>query len=268
MQEITEDGGLVVLDIFGRRWLRYGPSGSALQTSVIQIPKAPMYAASMGNLVNGDLHMLGADDTDAAGDSMPISLFVLRPDAEPLALRALELRMPVLGLGRMVEPPGIFAANIQFVVADGGEVFLTRGDRLVVEHYDSIGQLAAMAGFDIAGRRVTDADVERYRSRFLSSNIPPGMREALNRQMAARAEQHPAVTLLQRSADGQLWLKRTPREAGDSVEWLVLDRELRPHRRVWLAEDDVLIGAANGRVLIARLADDTGQDGYWWARLP
>lgn len=268
VQGITSEGEVLVLDMLGRRLLRYGADGTSLETSQITLPAAMPRAASLGNFVQGQLHVLGANDPQAAGDSVPVQLFALPAGGNPQALRELALRLRVDGLGQMFEPAGIFAPSVMFTVRESGEVLLTRGDRLVVERYDTSGSLAQVAGFDVTGRAVTETDVQNYRDRFLSASVPPMMRTGIESQLARRAERHAAVTQMHGTADGQLWLKRTPREAGDSVEWLVLDRELRPHRRVWLAADDELIGAARGRVLIARVDDDSGRDGYWWARLP
>lgn len=268
VQGITAEGEVLLLDMLGRRLLRYGEDGKSLETSQITLPAAMLRAASFGDFVDGQLHVLGVNDPQAGGDSVPVQLFALPAGGEPKALRELPVRLRVDGLGQMFEPDGIFSPSVMFVVRESGDVLLTRGDRLVVERLDSNGLLAQTAGFDLTGRPVTEADVQAYLDRMLSGNLPPMMREGLERQLARRAERHAAITELRATADGHLWLKRTPREAGDSVEWLVLDRELSPQRRVWLSTDDAVIGGADGRILIARQDDGAGQDGYWWARLP
>lgn len=261
------DGDIAVVDLMSRRQLRWSPAGEARGTGQLQLAPAPLRAATPGGWVGERVRMLSAADGSAQGDSLPIYVFELEPGGTARRLHALDLKLPAHGLTAMFAPAPLFAPSVHFAMRPDGGVALTTGERLVVLDFASDGTLRRRVGFDIRGRAVTPQDIEARRATMLGGPVSPQMRAALERSLAQVADRHAAVTQVVDAPDA-LWLRRTPDEAGGSVEWLELDAALAPTRRLRLAPRDHLIGRQGGRYLVAREGDDEASTGYWWMRAP
>jgi hypothetical protein len=212
--------------------------------------------------------MLSTDRPKTSGDSLPVDVVSLGNDAtEPQKLHQLALRQPAYALEAMRAPPPLFAPAPSFgFFADGGVAFTT-GEALVVDLFDAEGGLAKRVGFDVTPRAVTEADAAATRTRNLRGVTDARMRESMERFMANVSARHPAITRLATLANGEVWVRETPREAGDSVSWIAFSREGEPLRRVWTGANDAVLEWASDRYLIARLGGSDATDGYWWATL-
>lgn len=261
------DGDVLLIDILARRTLRYAPDGETRATGSLALPPAPLQATgSLGGYVDGILRMLSADRVDARGDTLPMHVFALAPDAAPQRLHELGIRLPAHAVGEMLAPPVAFAPTVLFVIRADGTVVLTTSERLVLTEFPADGRRSRQVGFDVAGRAVTEDDLAALRATRLRGVVIPDVRAAIEQRLAQAAARHPAITELVGVGDG-VWVRRTPRAPLDSVEWVEFDSALRARRRVSMAVDDAVIGRHGDRLLVARLGDDESSTGYWWMTL-
>lgn len=261
------NGDVLVFDLLSRRRVQFAPDGTPRGTGTVTLPPAPVQSASAFAFVGGELRMLAGDRADAKGDTLPVHVFALDSGAAAARLlRTLDLRLPAYGLGAFFAMPPLFTPTVDAVQREDGRVLFSRGERLELEVFDSAGRHEMRVGYAIVGRPVTAEDVEAERQRRLRGAPSAQFRAMMEGQMKAAAARHPAVTRLVAMGRQETWIRRTPDAASDSVEWLILDRDLAPVARVVTGAQDDPIGVYDGRYLLARAGDDEATTGYWWMR--
>jgi len=258
-------GDALILDIAARRTLRFPRDGATASTALVTLPPAPLGGFGF---VRGELRILSTDVPKTPGDSLPVHVFAL-DSAAPSArqLHTLALRQPAYALMAMRQPPGLFTPADWFALRQDGSVVFAYGGELAVELYDSAGALVRRIGFALVPREPLERDIAEASASRLRGFPPGAMRDAAARQLTqGMATRMPLVTALVTMRDGEIWLRGTPDQLGEQVEWLVLSAAGEPRFRVRLAADDAVLGKHAGRYLVTR------QDGegsrYWWVRPP
>lgn len=261
----TPESDAVVYDLMARRVVRFAPDGTGKGEATRGLPPAPLIGFGV---VRGEVWMLSTDRPKTSGDTLPVDVVSLGNDAATAQkLHRLSLRQPAYAMEAMRTPPPLFAPVTAFgFFADGGLAF-TDGRALVVDLFDAEGALSKRVGFDVTPRAVTTADATARRALNLRGVSDARMRESMERMMSNVSARHPAITRLQTLANGEVWVRETPREAADSVSWIAFSRDGAPLRRVWTGADDAVLEWAGDRYLIARLGGSDATDGYWWATL-
>jgi hypothetical protein len=222
-------------------------------------------------LARGTPVVLATEMPREQGDSLPVSLFALDADARsPRLLHPLPLRRPAYGFADMRPVPPSHASQERFVFEPYGSMLLTQGDRFLVDRFDSTGSPVLRFGFDVLPREVSKADIAESNRRMLRGVTEPRMRAALEQSLesSAASARHPAITGLVVALDGSIWVRESPAERSDSVQWVVLEHTGEPRGRIKLATGDVVIGGRDGRVLLARDEDSAADSaGLRWSRL-
>lgn len=261
----TPAGEVVALDLLHRR-VRYSRDGSALATTMAQVPGGVVGAG----LVNGEVRFLAAAPSRRTGDSTAIEYLAVDSESgERLTLASLPLKAPYFNLEDMQPAPAPYAPQRQYDVLGDGRILYTRGERLEIEIFSANGVRELRFGIATEPRDVTKADLQASLGRSLMGVRDSRMRRAITEQARSGegAGRHPAITRLVAMGDGTLWVRESPREAQDSVSWVVFDAAHKPSARLLLAVDDIVLNAHAGRILISSTEGEGERGRLRWVRL-
>jgi hypothetical protein len=244
----TPTGALRVFDILQNRLLEFGSDGRVLATAVVPVPAGFVTAAFVG----GELRIVAAEKMTRSGDSANVALYIAETgERRARKLRTLAAKQRAYDIGDMMPLKPPFAASPQWAVrADGGLIHSTGGS-FTVDVFDSNGTPSLRFGFAVPPRRVTTADLERWRARS-GRGLPARMQAAIRGTEGSAAPMHAAITRIHALANGDIWIREAEAETGDVVRWIVFAPDGTPRGAVMLGFDDDVVGSRGDAILVSK----------------
>ncbi len=258
---IDSVGDMVVFDAAQRRVVRFDRSGTAILTANIDLPEGFIAAWFVGD----DLHAIGTELSNGArGDSVPVVLYRMRPGLTPKAEHRLPILLPGYALGDLRPVPAPFEAAPQWAFGADGRILFSPGQRFELRMLSPTGAESLRFGFDIAPRKVTQEEIDR----FLTENtrrIGDAQMRAAARARPPAPGRHPSITAVQWLPNRDVWVREAPSVQGDSVRWIVFSDSGVPKGGVTLDADARVLTSYNDLILV----NDPGSSGseLYWARI-
>ena len=246
--DLGRDGSAAAFDAEQRKTIRFDSSGGVVE---LRHPVLPGGLLAM-DFIAGELWAVGGDiqGTSATGDSVPTLLFRVSPDGHFRKAATLALRRPGRGIEDMRPAPPIFAPQELWHFARDGRVLHADGDAMVVDVHDTTGRYLLRVGASTSPRSVTEAEFQReYVARI--ARAPGGaMGRAMREQAAQRVPTHAAITAMRQLENGQIWIREAPSESGDSVGWVVFQRDGAPVGRLTLPAEMRVLAASDSNLVV------------------
>lgn len=247
-----------------RRWIRYAYDGRGAAIGLVPLPSGLMRAA----FVRGELRALATDNANRRGDSAQVVMFALDSGSrEPRRLHSIDVWQRAYDLSDLRPLRVPFSPRARWSVRPDGSVVLARGARMLIDLFDSTGHHTLRFGFESTPRQVTQRDLDRALKDRLRGVGDPRMRAALEESVREGAARHPAITELAAPSNGQIWAREAPREAADSVMWVVFSVHGSAIGRVATGADDAIVAARGDTILVARSGNPTAEDALQWMLL-
>ena len=262
----TSTGDVVAFDGPQFRLSRYSREGSVREMGTTSIPGGFIDAW----FVDAELRFLAAERAKRTGDSTAVAYLAV--DSATGKLRTLST-LPTRGLYYNIEDlrpaPPAYSAHALYDVRPDGLIAYTRGERMEIDLFDASGARRLRFGLEHEPRKVTKADLQAALGRSLMGVRDPQMRRWITERAKTGegAGRHPAITRLVALDDGAVWVRESPREAQDSVQWVQFDSASKPTGRLLLASDDILLAAHGGRILMSSSEGERGRAHLRWIRL-
>jgi len=261
---IDSSGRVGALDILQQRTILFDSTGSFERDIRIQIP--PGYIA--GWITKDAAHFVAAGRSGPSRDSSFTALYSFDFAGGGLEKNVdLPFIARVWQLSDMRPLPAAFAAENQWARSPQGRILFSSGVDFETHSIDPGAGSHSLFGFDITPRAVTAVDLERSLARRVAGISNPAMRNAIERGQSNAAAQHPAITRLVTVANENVWIRESPREAGDSVRWTKFDAASGAAAGyLMLATNDEILAATGDRVLVMHGAQG-GTPPFEWLRL-
>lgn len=262
---VSPDGAVTAFDLLQRRLLRYDASGLPSGDSFVSLPDGFVFAA----ILDTGLVALATDPRRQSGDSAGVSLFVFDSASGGFRrLARLPIRDRVFSNDALRPVPMPFAAHPLWTMTPDGGVYFTPAGVHEISRFDLSGAFLLRFGSQVTPREVTQADLEALQQDRLRL-IPPGpMRDAARASARTSAKFHPAITRLVALSNGELWMRESPFEPRDSVQWLAYSGvDGRALGRLVLGADDDVLASANGRLLMLTAAPGTEETTLRWVTI-
>lgn len=164
---------------------------------------------------------------------------------------------------RFASNPGPFRSDEKWAIDPAGNVWIGHPWHPSVVRYDAATLRPKTIRWVAPTRRISKREIDSVRSRlYAHERIGEGpMQAAMRRQtdafMANLAPEKPAIAAIVASADGTVWVKKTPGPLDKLTEWLALTSEGRIQRTVALPSN-VRLFDSRGRYLLLGVMD--GED--------
>lgn len=258
-------GNLALADLPQRRLTTFGADGAVVATQELPFPVGLFHI----EFASGAPVAIATDLPRNKGDSAAVHEYVLDVmRKQPVRRRTLAFKRPSYAVSDLRPVPPAFSAHDHFGHLADGTLLHTSGREFVIDEYDAHGVITRRFGFEVNGRVVTDGELEASRRRALARVGDPRMRAAMQASMreSGRAARHPAITRLVVLGSMGLAIRQAPRVEGDSVTWVVYRGPALPTGRLVLGVDDRILGAFDGRLLVAFDREEAGS-GLHWGRL-
>ena len=265
---VDDSGDVTALDPTQRRVLRYSPMGIHRGTVMVEIPRG-LIASWLGS--RGAV-FVATDPRATRADSAAVAVY--RYDARTQKLNyviGLPVRERLWGMSDMRPVPAAFSASPIWASDGRGTVYYSSGAEFVVAAYREDSSAALRFGFDVTPRAVTSKDLEHSLARGVAGISDPILRGAILASRKGASARHPAVTRIVPLLNGEIWIRESPREAGDSVQWVAFRTEDgSPIGRAMLGVDDEILASSDDRLLLSAAVGPGSQAEFRWmmARRP
>jgi hypothetical protein len=256
-------GQILAADIYRMRFLKYGRDGRVLSTTTVPIPGGFLEAG----FVDGKLRIIALDPPKRRNDSVAVSVYAVDSGAPShQRLYSLPIRDKSRQLGDMIPVPRMFSPVKQWEIGSDGTILFTRGDSLGVDVFDPAGRYVRRFGFDVSTRAVTERDVARRREARLRGVTDPTMRQAIGSATSPMLT-HAAITKIRWLENGQVWVRETEDEAGETVRWVVFGSDFSPMGVVQLPAEAGIIASRDSLVLLSAPAPTGSFNELVWAKI-
>jgi hypothetical protein len=261
----TPSGTLRAFDLMQRRVIEYTSAGTVIATSAVPMPLGFVDAS----FAHGQLVMLAAARGSRVGDSANVALYAADTGVRTARrIQILSARQRVRALSDLIPIRPPFSPQPQWSIAPGGSVVYSDGALFAFDAFDSLGVHTHRVGFAVVPRRVTTADLDRWRTNAVRG-LPAHMQAAIRNSEGTAAPKHAAITRIRALANGEVWVRETESEAGDSTRWVVFGPDLVARGTVVLGAYDDVVGSYGTALLISEVANRrrSGQL-RWYTRAP